>query len=187
MLPPISLQQLTTAPQRVRELVVRTPALREAFGQVARYAASHATIILVGPTGTGKTLLAEAAHWLSGRAGPLMEVSGPELASELAEDVLFGHEAGAFTNAQGRRIGVLAEASRGTVVLDDFDRTNARAQGSLLRVLHSGKFRSLGANRDQLVSCRFIVCLRKCTPSALEAPTQTRPCGRLRPGDPHAH
>lgn len=135
--------------------------MQRAVAALERYVDTDVTVILVGSTGCGKTLLAELTHWLSGRQGALVEISGPELASELAEDALFGHEPGAFTGALRRRRGLIEEAAGGTLLLDDFDRTHEQMQGKLLRVLQTGRYRAIGADRDSVVGCRFVVCLRK--------------------------
>jgi len=106
--------------------------------------------------GAGKTTLAREVHRLSDRSGPLVIVGAGELTDTLYADRLFGHVAGAFTGAKSLRRGALAQAKDGTFLLDDVAVLKKPSQAAILRVLESGKYRPLGAARDEATNCRFI-------------------------------
>jgi DNA-binding NtrC family response regulator len=120
-------------------------------------AASDATVLITGETGTGKELVARAIHYLSRRAAfPFVPVNCGALPDSLIEAELFGHERGAFTGAEARRVGLLRDAEGGTLCLDEIDGLTARGQVGLLRVLQERRFRMVGSNREQPVNSRFI-------------------------------
>ncbi len=112
-------------------------------------------MVFVGETGTGKSYFAEALHQASRRTGPFVDVTAQELAPELARSALFGHVAGAFTGADRKHLGYLAQAERGTLLLDDFHLMRRSVQAMLLRALERGAYRPLGAERDVPVVCRL--------------------------------
>jgi len=112
------------------------PALRAVLEQVRQVAATDATVLLLGETGTGKELLARAVHAASPRkAGPLIKVNCAALPSGLVESELFGHERGAFTGAIEKRVGRFSIADGGTIFLDEIGELAADVQAKLLRVL----------------------------------------------------
>ena len=138
-------------------LVGESPAFVSAISQVPLVADSDATLTIIGETGTGKELVARAVHGLSERAGlPFVAVNCGALADTLLDDQLFGHESGAFTDARHRRSGLLAEAQKGTVFLDEVDALSERGQVVLLRVLQDRMFRPLGAEREMQADVRFV-------------------------------
>jgi psp operon transcriptional activator len=122
---------------------------------VTRYAAARTPVVFVGETGTGKSYFAEVLHQASGRTGPFVDVTAQELAPELARSALFGHVAGAFTGADRKHVGYLAQAERGTLLLDDFHLMRRSVQAMLLRALERGVYRPVGAERDVPVTCRL--------------------------------
>ena len=125
--------------------------------QLSRLSESEATVLISGETGTGKELTARALHYLSSKDGfPFVAVNCAALPDTLLEDELFGHERGAFTDAHAPRPGLLAQAHRGTIFLDEVESLTPRAQGALLRVLHDRTFRSLGSSVEQSVNVRFV-------------------------------
>jgi DNA-binding NtrC family response regulator len=128
---------------------------REALTKVMRYAPARTPVVLVGATGTGKSFFAEALHQASGRTGPFVDVTAHELAPELARSALFGHTTGAFTGADRKHVGYLAQAERGTLLLDDFHLMRRSVQAMLLRALERSAYRPLGAERDVPVTCRL--------------------------------
>src|SRR5690242_3139436 len=128
----------------------------DAVTKVMRYAAARTPVVFVGETGTGKSCFAEALHQASGRTGPFVDVTAQELAPELAPSALFGHVAGAFTGADRKHVGYLAQAERGTLLLDDFHLMRRSMQAMLLRALERGLYRQLGAERDVPVTCRLV-------------------------------
>jgi len=126
----------------------------ETLPHIAR---SDATALISGETGTGKELVARAIHYLSDRASrPLVCVNCASLPDLLIEDMLFGHEPGAFTDARMSRRGFLAEAVGGTLFLDEVESLSGRAQAALLRVLQDGTFYPLGSARQQRTDARIV-------------------------------
>ena len=126
----------------------------ETLPDIAR---SDATALISGETGTGKELVARAIHYLSDRASrPLVCVNCASLPELLIEDMLFGHEPGAFTDARISRRGFLAEAIGGTLFLDEVESLTLRAQAALLRVLQDGTFYPLGSARQQRSDARIV-------------------------------
>lgn len=114
--------------------------------RAAGYARMGSHVLVVGETGTGKELVANAVHLLSGRAGRLIPfncASGPD---DLIEAELFGNARGAFTGAQSSRAGLAHEADGGTLFLDELGDLSPRGQGTLLRFLDSGEARAIGSN-----------------------------------------
>jgi two-component system response regulator HydG len=126
--------------------------------QVRRIAPLAATVLLGGETGTGKTRLARLIHELSPRrAEPFLTVNCGSLSGSLVESEMFGHVRGAFTGADRDRTGKLAEAGRGTLLLDDIDALPLGLQGKLLRVVDERVFEPVGTNRPQPLAARLIV------------------------------
>src|SRR5262249_14174491 len=113
-------------------------AMRTAFALLERAAATSATVLLEGETGTGKGQAAEAIHRESARQhGPLIVVDCGAIPANLLESQLFGHEKGAFTGAVERHIGAFEEASGGTIFLDEIGELAPELQPKLLRVLEN--------------------------------------------------
>jgi DNA-binding NtrC family response regulator len=124
---------------------------------IPHVAASDATVLISGETGTGKELVARAIHYLSDRASqPFVCVNCASLPDLLIEDMLFGHEPGAFTDARISRRGFLAEATGGTLFLDEVESLSGRAQAALLRALQDGTFYPLGSARQQRTDARIV-------------------------------
>jgi formate hydrogenlyase transcriptional activator len=138
-------------------MVGNSPALKEVLRQVRTVAATNATVLLVGETGTGKELVARAVHRLSPRAGnKFVSINCTAIPTELLESELFGHEKGAFTGAINRRIGRLELADRGTLLLDEVGDLSGITQPKLLRVLQDREFERLGSNQTLRVDVRVI-------------------------------
>ena len=149
--------------QRVRDLqtmaslVGNGPAFLRAVATLPLTARTDKAILITGETGTGKELVARAVHYLSNRAAfPFVPVNCGALPETLLQDELFGHERGAFTDAHARRAGLMAEASRGTLFLDEVDSLSPRAQVSLLRVLEEKRYRPVGASADREADVRVL-------------------------------
>ena len=135
----------------VGQAAIRT---RDLIRQVA---ASDATVLLLGETGTGKEVAARAIHALGRRATlPLVTVNMAALNESLAAADLFGAAKGAYTGAQAARVGLFAQAQDATLFLDEVGNTPPAVQAMLLRVLESGDYRPLGASHDQHASARLI-------------------------------
>jgi DNA-binding NtrC family response regulator len=143
--------------QALGKLVGRSAAFLSAIEPVPAVAKSDATVLITGETGTGKELVAHAIHYLSARAGhPFSPVNCGSLSDTLLEDELFGHEAGAFTDARSRRQGLLSETDKGTLFLDEVDSLTLRGQVAFLRLLEDRTFRALGSSRQQRSDVRFL-------------------------------
>jgi DNA-binding NtrC family response regulator len=139
------------------KLIGSAPAFLAAVEQVPAVARSEATVLISGESGTGKELVARAIHYLSRRAAfPFVAVNCGSLPDTLLEDELFGHERGAFTSAHMRREGLIAQANRGTLFLDEVDTLAAKAQVDLLRVLEDKRFRAIGSSSEQEVDVRIV-------------------------------
>lgn len=133
-------------------LVSEDPAMRAILDTLPPIARSDSRVLILGETGTGKQLVAQAIHHASGRARePWVEVNCAAIPENLLESELFGHERGAFTGATERRVGRFEEAGRGTLFLDEIGETSFAVQSKLLRVLQSGRFNRVGG-RETLQS-----------------------------------
>jgi DNA-binding NtrC family response regulator len=129
-------------------------AFREALSRVGK---GDATVLLGGESGTGKSRAAALLHHMGPRsAGPLVEVHLGALGTTLIESELFGHEAGAFTDARRARLGRFRQADGGTLVLDDVDLLPAASQVKLLRVLQERRVEPVGAEKDVPVDVRIV-------------------------------
>jgi len=143
--------------QALAKLVGESTVLLKMIEQIPAVAASEAPVLVSGETGTGKELVARALHYLSPRAeNPFVAVNCGSLPETLLEDELFGHERGAFTNADARREGLIEQAEKGTLFLDEVDTLASKAQVDLLRVLQDRKFRSIGSNREKDANVRIV-------------------------------
>ena len=140
-----------------QEMVGNSAPLQEVLRQVRTVAATDATVLLVGETGTGKELIARAVHRLSPRAhSKFVSINCTAIPTDLLESELFGHEKGAFTGAINRRVGRLELADRGTLLLDEVGDLPGVIQPKLLRVLQEKEFERLGSNRTVKVDVRLI-------------------------------
>ena len=143
--------------QALDRLVGRAPRFVNVIHELQRIAESSATVLIIGETGTGKELVARALHYLGTKAEfPFVAVNCAALPDTLLEAELFGHERGAFTDAHAPRQGLLAQAEKGTLFLDEVESLTSRAQGALLRVLHDRTFRPLGSATERSVDVRFV-------------------------------
>jgi two-component system, NtrC family, response regulator HydG len=138
-------------------LVGESPAIEQLRAAIRRAAASTATILLEGETGTGKELVARAIHQTSVRSrGPFVPVNCAEIAETLFESELFGHTRGAFTGAVSDRKGLLESAHGGTLLLDEIEDLPPGPQVKLLRVLQSREFKPVGTTRFVRFDARVI-------------------------------
>ncbi|MDR0635124.1 MAG: sigma 54-interacting transcriptional regulator [Azoarcus sp.] len=141
---------------RARVLVFHDPLSVRLLGEVERVAASDASVLIVGDTGTGKELIARHIHQKSGRAGPFVAVNCGAFNENLVEAELFGHEAGAFTGAAQARAGWFEAANGGTLFLDEIGDLPLPMQVKLLRVLQEGCVTRLGARKPLHVDVRLV-------------------------------
>ena len=144
------------------ELVGTSSAMRLLLDRVRRVAATDATVLLLGETGTGKELLARAIHDQGARREqPLVKVNCGAISAGLVESELFGHEKGAFTGATERRVGRFELADRGTIFLDEVGELPAETQVKLLRVLQEQEFERVGSSRPQRVDVRILAATNR--------------------------
>ena len=138
-------------------LIGNAPIFLKAIEPLPAMAKSDATALINGETGTGKELVARAIHYLSPRAGfPFVPVNCGSLPDSLLEDTLFGHERGAFTDAHAQRRGLIADAEKGTLFLDEVEALSPKAQVVLLRFLQEKSFRAVGSSREQQANVRVV-------------------------------
>ena len=138
-------------------LVGRSPAMQTLYEQIEDVATSEASVLLLGETGVGKELVAEAIHRASRRAaGPLIKVNCSALSEGLLESELFGHVRGAFTGAAGDHRGLFEEASGGTLLLDEIGEMPPALQAKLLRALQEGEIRRVGDRITRRVDVRVV-------------------------------
>jgi DNA-binding NtrC family response regulator len=133
------------------------PVFTRAIAAIPAIARHDAAVLITGETGTGKELVARAIHDASARAHrPFVCVNCASFPDMLMEDALFGHEAGAFSDARFGRAGLLAEADMGSFFLDEVEALTPRAQAALLRVVQDGTFHPLGSAQQQRTDIRII-------------------------------
>jgi DNA-binding NtrC family response regulator len=149
--------RLASPDPRASGLVGRSPSFNRVLELVQRVAPSEATVLLLGESGTGKELVAAAVHEASGRAkGPFVPVDCSGLTETLFESELFGHEKGAFTGAQSRKIGLVEAASGGTLFLDEIGDVPLPLQVKLLRLLETGTYRRVGGIEAHKADFRLV-------------------------------
>jgi DNA-binding NtrC family response regulator len=139
-----------------------SPAMREAVHTAERAAASQATVLLLGESGSGKEVLARYIHQRSDRArGPFVAVNCATLTGELLESELFGHERGAFTGAVRDKPGRLEQAAGGTLFLDEIGEMSPELQAKFLRVLQEREFRRVGGTCVRKADVRVVAATHR--------------------------
>jgi DNA-binding NtrC family response regulator len=139
------------------EVIGSSAALQSSVEQVRSVAPSNATVLLLGETGTGKELFAQMIHQASQRAkGPFLAVHCAAIPANLLESELFGHEKGAFTGANERRVGRFESADGGTLFLDEIGEIDATTQVKLLRFLETRSVERLGSHRPIPLDLRLV-------------------------------
>ncbi|MDR7331700.1 sigma 54-interacting transcriptional regulator [Roseateles asaccharophilus] len=141
---------------RAKALVFDDPASRALLAQAERVAASDATVLIIGETGTGKELIARHIHNCSGRRGPFLAVNCGAFTEQLVEAELFGHEAGAYTGAASARAGWFEAAADGTLFLDEVGDLPLSVQVKLLRVLQERQVVRIGSRKPIDVRVRLL-------------------------------
>ena len=146
----------------LHQIVGRSETLQRVLATVAKVAPCGADVLVTGPSGTGKELIARALHANSPRRDkPFVPVDCAALPSNLLESELFGHEKGAFTGANQAKRGLLEMAHGGTVFFDEIGEMNAELQSKLLRVLQERAFRRVGGEKLIEVNIRVVCCTNR--------------------------
>ncbi|MDG2276966.1 MAG: nitrogen regulation protein NR(I) [Pseudomonadales bacterium] len=145
------------AGEPVPEIIGQAPAMQEVFRAIGRLSSSNVSVLINGPSGAGKELVAKALHRHSPRStGSFVALNVAAIPSDLIESELFGHEKGAFTGANQRRVGRFEQANGGTLFLDEIGDMPATAQIRLLRVLAENEFYRVGGHSSVKVDVRII-------------------------------
>ena len=143
--------------KRESQFIGESGAFLDAVEKASRAAPMDRPVLVVGERGTGKELIAERLHRLSGRwDGPLVTLNCAAMPETLIEAELFGHEAGAFTGATKARVGRFEEADGGTLFLDELGTLSSGAQERLLRAVEYGEITRIGSSRPQRVDVRIV-------------------------------
>jgi DNA-binding NtrC family response regulator len=151
------LQEKVAGAYRFENIIGKGAAMQRVFDVIRKVADTDLTILIRGPSGTGKELVANAIHYGSPRrAKPLIKVNCAAFSRELVESELFGHEKGAFTGAAAAREGKFEIADGGTLFLDEIGDMNIETQAKILRVLQEKELERVGGNRTIKVDVRII-------------------------------
>ena len=147
-------------------MIGRSPAMLEVFDLIARSSHAFSTVLILGESGTGKDLAAQAIHRNSPRsAGPFIAMNCAAMPESLVESELFGYEKGAFTGATGTRIGRFEAASGGTLFIDEIGDCALPLQAKLLRILENRVVTPLGGHREIKVDTRVVVATSRDLPA----------------------
>lgn len=147
---------------KIYDIVGESPAIMQVKETIDKVAPTDARVLITGPNGSGKELVAKWLHDKSQRAaGPLIEVNCAAIPSELIESELFGHEKGAFTSAVKQRIGKFEQANGGTLFLDEIGDMSLSAQAKVLRALQEHKITRVGGDKEIKVDVRVIAATNK--------------------------
>jgi len=161
-----------SAHDRFGTMVGTSTAMRAAFALLERAAATDATVLLTGETGTGKEAAAESLHGASARRdGPLIVVDCGSIPPNLLEAELFGHEKGAFTGAASERTGAFEAASGGTIFLDEIGELATDLQPKLLRALERREVKRIGSNRYAPIDVRVVAATHRDLRAEINAKT----------------
>lgn len=146
----------------IEGMIGTSAVMREVYGKIHKVAPTSATVLVLGETGTGKELVANAIHAESPRKDkPIISVNCAAIPETLIEAELFGHEKGAFTGAASNREGLVAAADGGTLFLDEIGELPLEAQARLLRVLQEGEVRPIGSTESRKVDVRLVAATHR--------------------------
>src|SRR5947207_7921091 len=149
-------------PQRSDVLVGRCAAMQEVYKAIGRVASQDVTVLILGESGTGKELVARAIYQHSKRAAlPFLAINCAAIPEPLLESELFGHEKGAFTGADRKRIGKFEQCHGGTLFLDEIGDMPLSLQAKVLRVLQDQSFERIGGNETIRTDVRLIAATHR--------------------------
>jgi len=155
-------QSIKEKSDAIAGMIGSSPAIKEIYAKIHKVSPTNATVLVLGETGTGKELVANAIHTESPRNGkPLISVNCAAIPETLIEAELFGHEKGAFTGAATNREGLVAAADGGTLFLDEIGELPLEAQARLLRVLQEGEVRPIGSIESRKVNVRLVAATHR--------------------------
>ena len=161
---------LTQRVLKVREILGESGGIVRVREMIELVAPLDVRVLVTGPSGSGKELVARWIHLKSNRAkGPFVDVNCAAIPAELIESELFGHEKGAFTHAIKQHMGRFEEAHGGTLFLDEVGDMPLAAQAKVLRVIEEGKIRRVGGEKDIPVNVRLIAATNKDLPTEIES------------------
>lgn len=144
------------------EIIGKSEPVKRVLAIIDTVAPTEAKVLITGPNGSGKELVAHQIHEKSSRSkGPFIEVNCAAIPSELIESELFGHEKGSFTSAIKQRIGKFEQANGGTIFLDEIGDMSLSAQAKVLRALQENKISRVGSDKDITVDVRVIAATNK--------------------------
>ena len=168
-------RQSLTSKLGLQQLIGKSPAFTAETSKIPVVAKSDISVLISGETGTGKEMVGRAIHYLSPRASkPFVPVNCGAIPVELLENELFGHERGAFTGASGARNGLIHEAEKGTLFLDEVDSLPLLAQVKLLRFLQDKEYRALGSTKAVKGDVRIVAASNANLEDAVAAGTLRR-------------
>jgi transcriptional regulator with GAF, ATPase, and Fis domain len=143
-------------------MIGNSESIRQMKEMIDKVAPTDARVLITGPNGSGKELVAKSLHEKSRRSnGPLVEVNCAAIPSELIESELFGHEKGSFTSAIKQRIGKFELAEGGTIFLDEIGDMSLSAQAKVLRALQENKITRVGGDKEITVNVRVVAATNK--------------------------
>jgi DNA-binding NtrC family response regulator len=155
-------KELQKKVSKITSIVGESAPIQKVKEMIERVAPTEARVLILGPNGSGKELVARSIHQLSERKNkPLVDVNCAAIPTELIESELFGHEKGAFTSAIRQRIGKFEQADGGTLFLDEIGDMSLSAQAKVLRALQEGKITRVGGDKDISVNVRVIAATNK--------------------------
>jgi two-component system nitrogen regulation response regulator NtrX len=155
-------KRLKTKVSKQYKMVGNSPAIEAVKSIIDKVAPTEARVLITGPNGTGKELVAHWLHQKSSRSnGPMIEVNCAAIPGELIESELFGHIKGAFTSAHKDRAGKFEAANKGTIFLDEIGDMSLSAQAKVLRALQESRIQRVGSDKDIKVNVRVIAATNK--------------------------
>ena len=147
---------------KTQEIIGESPSISKVIEDIEKVAPTDARVLVIGPNGSGKELVARWIHQKSHRAQyPIIEVNCAAIPSELIESELFGHEKGSFTGAHKNRVGKFEQANGGSIFLDEIGDMSLKAQAKVLRALQESKITRVGGDKEIKVDVRVLAATNK--------------------------
>lgn len=157
-----TVEQMQAEASRRYQMLGSSDAMKRLYNDIDKVAPTRATVLITGPSGTGKELVSRAIHRLSPRVdAPFVRVNCAAIPRELIESELFGHERGSFTGAQTRKRGFFEQAHGGTLFLDEIGDMDLSAQAKVLRALQNGEVIRVGAETPLQIDVRVLAATNK--------------------------